>query len=99
MQNKNTKILLMQNNNMKFITSYCGFIFTFRLLIIYNHTHEQKEIVQSHHPRRLRVILILILESEKPPSSTRNSPHNCSYVDQKFLQSYKATVGADFMEK
>ena len=22
-----------------------------------------------------------------------------SYVDQKFLQSYKATVGADFMEK
>jgi Ras-related protein Rab-7A len=23
----------------------------------------------------------------------------CSYVDQKFLQSYKATVGADFMEK
>ncbi len=24
---------------------------------------------------------------------------SCRYVDQKFLQSYKATVGADFMEK
>lgn len=25
--------------------------------------------------------------------------HLFRYVDQKFLQSYKATVGADFMEK
>ncbi len=25
--------------------------------------------------------------------------NSCRYVDQKFLQSYKATVGADFMEK
>jgi hypothetical protein len=31
--------------------------------------------------------------------SIRTFPHHHSYVDQKFLQSYKATVGADFMEK
>lgn len=43
--------------------------------------------------------LHLFLVSEKPPSSTRNLISNLSYVDQKFLQSYKATVGADFMEK
>jgi hypothetical protein len=66
---------------------------------IYLQTNEQKEIVQSHHPRRFCVFICSILVLEKPPYSIRNSIIISSYVDQKFLQSYKATVGADFMEK
>ena len=40
---------------------------------------------------------IIQRRQDLPPQ--RVSPTPCSYVDQKFLQSYKATVGADFMEK
>ena len=44
-------------------------------------------------------LLWLYLASEKHRCSTR-TPHLISrYVDQKFVNSYKATVGADFMEK
>lgn len=40
-----------------------------------------------------------LIQSRKnfPTECVQPTPH--SYVDQKFLQSYKATVGADFMEK
>lgn len=81
---------------MKFIELL--FIFTFGLFN-YLQPNEQKEIVQSHHPRRLCVIIHPNSVSAKPPFSTRNSYNHRRYVDQKFLQSYKATVGADFMEK
>jgi hypothetical protein len=43
---------------------------------------------------------LIFLVSAKPPFSIRTYlSKRFSYVDQKFLQSYKATVGADFMEK
>ena len=44
-------------------------------------------------------IFPLLLVLAKHPFSTRTQYIYFSYVDQKFLQSYKATVGADFMEK
>ena len=44
-------------------------------------------------------IFIINLESEKHLYSTRNLIIYFRYVDQKFVNSYKATVGADFMEK
>lgn len=53
--------------------------------------HEQEETVEGDHPRRLGVVIIIA-------SVGKTSLLN-SYVDQKFVQAYKATVGADFMEK
>lgn len=44
-------------------------------------------------------IFIISLESEKHLYSIRTFIPYCRYVDQKFVNSYKATVGADFMEK
>jgi hypothetical protein len=69
------------------------------ILAINLRLNEQKGIIKGYHPGRLRVPFLLFLVLEKPPFSTRNIYNHRRYVDQKFLQSYKATVGADFMEK
>ena len=41
----------------------------------------------------------LVIQRRKNFTTQCVRPKLLSYVDQKFLQSYKATVGADFMEK
>lgn len=41
----------------------------------------------------------IYLELEKPPSSIRTHILFIRYIEKRFSQSYKATVGADFMEK
>lgn len=43
--------------------------------------------------------LVQYLVSEKHRCLTRTCKCEFRYVDQKFVNSYKATVGADFMEK
>lgn len=52
---------------------------------------EQEEAVQGDYPGGLC--------GGQDIASQRVRVRPVSYVDQKFLQSYKATVGADFMEK